>query len=255
MKKDARHIILRILRFIRKHTSRKNQDLPYYILIITALLVFIFGLNLFVELTDEVGKKALKALDKQILEYAWSFRSPGLNEFFLFISELGGVYAYLVATAIMTVFLFWKFRHWEFVLQLLLVVIVSGLSNQFLKEVFQRSRPSLENMVVAVETLSYPSGHAMVSMSFYGFLAYLVFHIKMRKRVRSVLFTFFVVLIAAIGISRIYLGAHFPSDVAGGYIAGLIWLAFCVVLFTTVGLYRKKMARRDPSEREENLEV
>lgn len=256
MKKDIRYIVSRILQFIRKHTSRKNKDLPYYILIIAALLVSIFGLNLFVELTDMVGEKALKVYDERILEYAWSFRSPELSEFFIFVSELGGVYGYLVVTALITVFLFWKFRHWEFILQLLLVIIVSALSNQFLKEVFQQSRPSIENMVVVVvESLGYPSGHAMAAISYYGFLSYLVFHIKMRKRVRWAVFTFFVVLIAAIGISRIYLGAHYPSDVAGGYIAGLIWLAFCVILFTVIGIYRKRKARRDPDEKEENLEV
>jgi undecaprenyl-diphosphatase len=253
MKDVIRYNLLRFIRFLRRHTSRKNRDLPYYILVLGAFIVVVTGLNLFVELADEIGGKALKAYDDRIFEYVWSFR-PQLDELFLFISDFGGVTGYIIATVIVTAFLFWKFRHWEFVLQLLLVIIISGLSNQFLKDVFQRARPSLENMMVVAESLSFPSGHAMASMSYYGFLAYLLFHIKMRKRIRWAVFALLVFLIAAIGLSRIYIGVHYPSDVAAGYIAGLIWLMFCIVLFTVISIYRRRKARRDPEEKEENLE-
>lgn len=246
--------ILRFVRFFKKHISRKNPDLPYYILIFLAFLVIVTGMNLFVELTDEVGENDLKYYDTKIFEYIWSFRSPGLNRFFLFITDLGSFWAYVTATIIMAVFLFWKFRHWKFVLQLLLVITIAGLSNQFLKEVFQRARPSLENMLISVETLSYPSGHAMCAMSYYGFLIYLVFHIKMPKWLRWAIFALLVFLIGGIGLSRIYLGVHYASDVAGGYIAGLIWLMFCIVLFTVIAIWRRRKAHRDPEEIERNLE-
>jgi undecaprenyl-diphosphatase len=253
MKDLIRYNLIRFVRFLRKHVSRDNRDLPYYILIFGAFIIAVVGLNLFVELTDELGEGGLKIYDNRIFEYVWSFR-PDFDGFFLFITDFGGFWAYVVATVIVTAFLFWKFRHWEFVIQLLLVIIIAGLSNQFLKEVFQRARPSIENMLIAVETLSYPSGHAMCAMSYYGFLAYLIFHIKMRKRVRATVFVLLVFLIAAIGISRVYLGAHYASDVVAGYIAGLIWLMFCIVLFTVISIYRRRKARRDPAEREENLE-
>lgn len=252
MKDFIQHKFIRLARFLRKHVSRDNQDLPYYILVLGAFIVAVVGLNLFVELTDELGEGGLKIYDDRIFEYVWSFR-PDFDGFFLFITDFGGVWAYVVATAIVTVFLFWKFRHWKFVIQLLLVIIIAGLSNQFLKEVFQRARPSIENMMISVETLSYPSGHAMCAMSYYGFLAYLIFHIKMKKYLRWTIFTILVFLIASIGISRVYLGAHYASDVVAGYIAGIIWLMLCIVLFTILRINQKRKARRNPQEEIQNL--
>jgi undecaprenyl-diphosphatase len=77
----------------------------------------------------------------------------------------------------------------------------------------------------------------------------------MHKALRAFLVLLFTFLILAIGISRIYLGVHFPSDVAGGFIAGLIWVAFCVVLFNIIDLLRQRRRRMDGEEEEENLEA
>lgn len=246
------HKLDQSIRFLRRHLSLKNKDFPYYILAFSAFAVAVVGLNLFVEITEELGEGGLAPYDDRIFEYLWSFR-PGFDDFFLFITDFGGFWAYVIATAIITPFLFWKFRHWRFVLQLLLVIIVAGLSNQFLKEIFQRARPSIENMMIAVETLSYPSGHAMCAISYYGFLAYLIFHIKMKKYLRWMIFTVLVFLIAAIGISRVYLGAHYASDVVAGYITGIIWLMLCIVLFTILRINQKRKARRNPQEEIQNL--
>ncbi|HER41011.1 MAG TPA: phosphatase PAP2 family protein, partial [Salinimicrobium catena] len=127
-------------------------------------------------------------------------------------------------------------------------------ANIALKRAFDRARPTIEHLVV-VKTLSYPSGHAMSAMAFYGFLTYLVFQIKMKHWLRAILASIFIFLILAIGISRIYLGVHFPSDVAGGFIAGLIWVAFCVVLFNIIALLRLRKRNKDGTmDVEENLE-
>jgi undecaprenyl-diphosphatase len=77
----------------------------------------------------------------------------------------------------------------------------------------------------------------------------------MNKWLRGFLTLLFSVLIFFIGLSRIYLGVHFPSDVVGGFIGGLIWVAFCVVLFNIIDLLRQKRMRYDQSEEEENLET
>jgi undecaprenyl-diphosphatase len=76
----------------------------------------------------------------------------------------------------------------------------------------------------------------------------------MNKWLRGFLTVLFTVLIFLIGLSRIYLGVHFPSDVVGGFVAGLIWIAFCVVLFNIIDLLRQRKMRHNSREREENLE-
>ena len=239
--------------FFKKHVSRSHPDFPFYLLIFFAFLVFIIGTNLFVELTEEVQGETIEVFDDRVTDYVTSFRTPELNNFFQFVTDLGDVYAYIVATTLAAIFFFFKLKNKKFILQLLGVLILSALANMALKEAFNRARPTIEHMVV-VETLSYPSGHAMSAMAFYGFLIYLVFQIKMNRWLRTFLAVLFSALIFFIGLSRVYLGVHFPSDVVGGFIAGLIWIAFCVVLFNIIDLLRQRKLRYS-SEEEENLET
>ncbi|WP_037324496.1 phosphatase PAP2 family protein [Salinimicrobium terrae] len=239
--------------FFKKHVSRKHPDFPFYFLIFIAFLVFVLGINLFVGLTEEVQGETIGHFDDRVTDYVTSFRTPGLNNFFIFVTDLGDLYAYITITIITGLFLFYKLKNKKFILQLIGVVILSFLVNLALKEVFDRARPALEHMVV-IKTLSYPSGHAMSAMSYYGFLIYIIFHIKMNKLLRGFLTVLFVTLIFFIGLSRIYLGVHFPSDVVGGFIGGLIWVAFCVVLFNIIDLLRQRKIR-SRAEEEENLET
>ncbi|WP_424493578.1 phosphatase PAP2 family protein [Salinimicrobium sp. GXAS 041] len=245
-----RSIIKDSIEFLRKKFSRENEELSFYLIILISFVIFIVGMNIFVELTEEVTGNSMENFDQTVTEYVTSFRSPGLNSFFIFITDLGDVYAYLVAMILVTIFLFVKLRSWKFIFQLLGVLILSALSNIALKKVFNRARPDQEHLVV-IESLSYPSGHAMSAMAFYGFLIYLLYQVKMTKWIRFSLSLLFSLLILAIGTSRIYLGVHFPSDVAGGFVAGLIWVAFCIVLFNIIDLLRK----RNRSEVEENMET
>lgn len=240
--------------FFKKHVSREHPDYAFYVLIFFALVVFVLGTNFFVELTEEVQGETIDAFDNSVTDYVTSFRTPGLNSFFQFVTDLGDVYAYLVATTLAALFFFFKLKNKKFILQLLGVLILSALANIGLKRAFDRARPTIEHLVV-VETLSYPSGHAMSAMAFYGFLIYLVFKIKMQRWLRILLTIVFAALIFLIGLSRIYLGVHFPSDVLGGFIAGLIWVAFCVVLFNIIDLFRQRRIRYSRVEEEdENLE-
>lgn len=254
MRKGVIQAIERIIEFIRIHGSHKNPYLPYYLLIFFSFMVFIIGTNLFVELSEEISGSALRKYDTLITDYITSFRTPALNNFFQFITELGDLYAYIVATTLAAIFFFFKIKNKWFSIQLIAVLVLSTLANIALKRAFGRARPSIEHLVV-VKTLSYPSGHSMSAMAFYGFLTYLIFQIKMKNWLRLALALIFTFLILAIGISRIYLGVHFPSDVVGGFIAGLIWVAFCIVLFNIIALLRLRKRRKDGSyEEEKNLE-
>ena len=249
MSTGIRSFLTDIIDFFRRKLSRENEELSFYLIIIISFVVFLVGTNMFVELTEEVTENSMKGFDRSITDYVTSFRSSGLNSFFIFITDLGDVYAYIVAMVLVTIFLFVKLRSWKFIFQLLGVLVLSALSNIGLKKVFNRARPAEEHLVV-IESLSYPSGHAMSAMAFYGFLIYLLYQVKIPKWARIFFTILFSLLILSIGISRIYLGVHFPSDVAGGFIAGLIWVALCIVIFNVIDLLRK----RNRSEVEENME-
>lgn len=224
---------------IRSFLSAENRELPYYILIFFSFLFFIFTTNLFVELTAGLKGPSIELFDQRVTAFFTSKRSPGLTDFVVFITNIGDIYGYLILTTIAVVVFLRKFKSLKFSLQLIGIQLLSILSNMALKRAIDRARPSEEHLVV-VETLSYPSGHAMSAMAFYGFLIYLLFQIKIPKWLRVVLIGLFIFMILAIGLSRIYLGVHYPSDVAGGFIAGLIWVTFCITLFNIIDVLRRR---------------
>lgn len=207
------------------------------------------GINLFIDLTESIHSNVLSNYDSKVTEFVTSFRNPALNIFMQGITEVGDLNGYIALTVICTVLFYLKFRNWRYVLEMVFVLAIAGLSNSALKQVINRPRPDVDHLV-SVATLSYPSGHAMSAISFYGFLIYLIYNIKMKRIFKVGLIFMFSSMIFLIGMSRIYLGVHFPSDVAGGYIAGLIWIIFCVVLFHVVDLLRKRKKKKRMHEAE-----
>ncbi|RKS53007.1 undecaprenyl-diphosphatase [Gillisia mitskevichiae] len=234
---------LRELEFILKDKFHQyNHKLPYIISIILALIVVVVGINVFVELTNTLNSDLITKYDAAVTKYVTSFRTPQLNKILQFITNLGDLYGYIVITTICSLWFYFKFKNWRYVLQLVFVIIVSGLSNLALKEVINRARPTAEHLV-SVQTLSYPSGHAMSATAFYGFLIYLFYFLKINKGLKAALIFICSFLIVSIGLSRIYLGVHFPSDIAGGIIAGTIWVMFCILIFNIIDLFRREEER------------
>lgn len=228
-----------IRKFIREKFHSDNGELPYYVTILISAILFVVALNGFVEITDELAENELTGLDKAITEYIISFRSEALTNYFTFATDLGDRNAYIVITVFLAAYYFFKQRSWKFILQTTLVLLLATFSNIVLKRVFNRARPTLDHLVT-VNTLSYPSGHSMSAMAFYGFLIYLCLRYKMRAWLKSLLVIVLVMIVLSIGVSRIYLGVHFPSDVAAGFVGGLIWVAFCAVVFNVFELMRKR---------------
>ena len=104
--------------------------------------------------------------------------------------------------------------------------IITGL-NLLLKQIVQRPRPT-EYRIVNETGYSFPSGHSMVSMAFYGFLIYLIYKYVKNQYLKIGLITFLSILIISIGISRIYLGVHYTSDVMAGFCISVSYLVLYV---------------------------
>lgn len=105
--------------------------------------------------------------------------------------------------------------------------LTGHLFNQMLKALLERPRPELaaeEMAALGVDTFAFPSGHVQSSTIFYGFLAYLLWQRVQRPWLRRLGVGVMLTMIALVGISRVYLGVHWPSDVAGGYVIGILWL-------------------------------
>lgn len=232
-------IFIRKLRaFLNSKLSHYNVTLPYFIILLVALTVVVLGINLFIELTDTLSTNTLATYDTQITNTILSYRSTFLTNYFVAVTRIGDVYGYLVVLVLAAILASVVFKRFKYVVQITVVLFLSALSNVILKRAINRARPEIEHLVT-VETLSYPSGHAMAAMAFYGFLIYLFYKFKMRILIKTVAIFALVVLIISIGISRVYLGVHFPSDIAGGFIAGAIWVIFCIILFNLIEVFRR----------------
>lgn len=108
-------------------------------------------------------------------------------------------------------------------------IAISTLLNQILKFIIQRPRPT-EFRIIDERGYSFPSGHSMISATFYGFLIYLIYKNVKNKYLKYSLIIMLVILILLIGTSRIYLGVHYTSDVLAGFLIAISYL----IIFTTV---------------------
>lgn len=231
--------VLRYLKeFFKKTSGRYSEHLPYLLIGVVALVVFVGGIHLFIDLTDSVRDDAVAQYDQSISEFITSYRSPFLTDYFTFVTEVGDALGYLIVFVICTVLFYLFFKNWKYVIQISAVLILAMSSNLILKQMINRARPSVEHLV-EVKTLSYPSGHAMMAMAFYGFLIYLIFHFKLSKTVKWISAIVLTILILSIGTSRIYLGVHYPTDIAGGFIAGFLWVVFCATIFNLIRIFKR----------------
>ena len=107
--------------------------------------------------------------------------------------------------------------------------------NIILKLIFMRDRP-YELMIINESGYSFPSGHAMAALGFYGFIIYLIWHFNLSKNTKIIFSLLLGILIVLIGLSRIYLGVHYASDVLAGY---MISLAYLIIYITFVKRFLK----------------
>lgn len=238
MRQTLFELISRFRDFLKHHFRKGNPKLPYILIVLVALVVVVIGANIFIELTEALKEDELVEFDQVISDFIISFRSPVLTDYFVFITNVGDVYGYLVMLGLAILATILYFKNWKYILQTVFVLLLASISNVILKRFIDRARPGIEHLVI-VETLSYPSGHAMSAMAFYGFLIYLVSRFKISHLLKYSVIFLLLAIILSIGISRIYLGVHFPSDIAAGYIAGLIWVFFCILLFNLGEVFRR----------------
>lgn len=228
-------------RFYFKNSDNITKKLPYIITAVLAFIIFIAGIKIFVELTEDLKTDILAYIDIKITQYIISFRTPSLTSFFVFVTSVGNRWGYIIVFVLSSSLFYFIFKSWRYVVQLMIVLLVAASSNLLLKQIINRARPDADYLVT-VKTLSYPSGHAMSAMAFYGFLIYLIYTFNIPKLVKYGIIAFLAMLIVSIGISRIYLGVHFPSDIAGGFIAGFIWVVFCILILNILKIFKE-----DPS--------
>lgn len=203
-----------------------------FLLFITCIIVFLF-------LASKIlGGREIK-FDKMAFGFMDSINSPAITKFMIFMSFLGDA-PFITGAAITLIiyFLFIKKHRWYSVK--VPVIAVGSISlNLLTKSFFHRERPLIKHLVEA-SGLSFPSGHSMVSASFYGLLIYLSWH-NIENRVLHYLISGLLVLtILLIGCSRVYLHVHYATDVMAGFSAGFLWVILGVYGLRRLERYSKR---------------
>ena len=192
---------------------------------------------------DVVAGDPLTVIDARVASWFHERRTPGMTIAMQFVSSLASA-TWVTSVALLTALaLFWK-RYWYRLLALVLVIPVGMAVDFFLKITFRRQRPSFTDSFLIFDGYSFPSGHTMAAMLLYGLLAAFVV-VELESwgwRVAAVLGAF--VMVVLVGFSRVYLGAHYLSDVLGAAAAGFAWLVLCLSAVDTLrrGRHRKLIA-------------
>jgi len=188
---------------------------------IAALALWLFG----AVLEEVLDNATVVRLDVATLDWMAGHTSATGLRVFTLITHLGDI-PVIPVIAIAGAWVLWHQRH-RLVLVCWLSAFLGGvLVNRLLKLLIHRSRPL---RVLHESSFSFPSGHTMAATIGYGMLAYVMAtYWRPRGVKRRVLYIIAAILALAVGVSRIYLGMHFPTDVIGGFAAGTAWVAICV---------------------------
>lgn len=207
---------------------------------VISLGVAVLSLFLLAWIADSVSHERTTRFDLAVRTQVHGYASPGLTKLMIAFSFAGGDGLVLAASLAFVVFVRCRWR--RATLWLIVTILGATVLDLSLKYAFHRPRPT-PFFVAVPYTYSFPSGHSLFSFCIYGVLAGLLAG-RIRSRLGQALtWTVAAVLVMAIGLSRIYLGVHYPSDVIAGYLAAALWVS------TLVALDRMQMRKNHAPDR------
>lgn len=210
--------------------EKYKRDLSFIFFLGAGLLIAGILMNGFLELLEELSQKQLAPFDDAIAGFVETIRSQPLTDFFTTASMFGDQEFYFIATPVLAIVFYLVFKRLRKALRLTLALIVASLINLLLKDFIERPRPKGEHLV-EVATSSFPSGHTVSSVIFYGFLIYIFWRSNLKKSFKIVLTVLLSAIILSIALSRIYLGVHYTTDVGAGFLAGGFFLMIFILAF------------------------
>ncbi|MDQ6654327.1 MAG: phosphatase PAP2 family protein [Verrucomicrobiota bacterium] len=224
----------RPLRFVQKRLS-PNGYLGLHLTI--GVFVVLLASWVFSEIAEAIRPGAPYAsFDPAVTDWFQAHATATLTTLARVVTDFGSV-GFITSASVATA-AFFAFKRWWTRLLLFGLTMIGGSGlNILLKHFFHRHRPVLENPLVTLSSYGFPSGHTMGSTLFYGLLALLVVQSARRWSVRVAAVVCAGWMVVLVGLSRIYLGAHFLTDVLGAIAAGGAWLTLC---WTAVETFRRR---------------
>jgi membrane-associated phospholipid phosphatase len=213
-----------------RHSASRRRRLWWGVLSIVTLglLASAATLILLTEAHDEIIEPQTQGIDLALLNQTHTFASPAATAFMQAVTTLGSALGLTIVVLVAAGILFLR-RAWVEALALIAASAGAGLLDACLKLWFHRDRPSVTWALARESSFSFPSGHAMLSLVVYGMILYLILRLSHSRALDVAASLIALPLILAIGVSRVYLGIHYPSDILAGYLAGAIWLLAVIV--------------------------
>lgn len=212
-----------------------------------SLAAAVLGLVLFGWIAESVTHNQTLRFDMAVRGRVHALASPRLTTAMVALSFLGR--EGIIAGCVVSLIVFWR-KRWKRAATWLLITMLGGLVLEtVLKLAFHRPRPA-PFFGPLPYTYSFPSGHAISSFCFYGIMAGLLTARLRSRDWRILLWMLAAALVASIGISRVYLGVHYPSDVLAGYLAAAVWVSAMLVLDRVWA--RRRIQSGTPSHRREH---
>ncbi|MEY2703031.1 MAG: hypothetical protein RLY43_1669 [Bacteroidota bacterium] len=160
-------------------------------------------------------------IDQSVLNFLVSARTEWLS-FLMLVVTYSGSYLIISGTTFLSALSFYIHRHYQRILPLLVSIGGSATTVYLLKHIFYKARPITEALYFETSS-SFPSGHATMAMALYGFIIYTIWTHE-KHHLKNPFIIFLGVLIIFVGLSRLYLGVHYLSDVLAGFFIGLLWI-------------------------------
>jgi len=203
------------------------------------LVIFILALLALAYLIRNVIVLHRTGFDQKVFGYLQSHINPENTDIMLFFTFLGTHKFLIPANLVLIAYFLFVQKHKWYAIKVPAIAL-SSLALMFgLKHLFHRQRPDVP-LVFKAEGLSFPSGHALFSVTFYGLLVYIIFKMVENKGVKWTLILFLLLLMPVIGFSRVYLRVHYASDVIAGFCVGIIWLVVTIWLLNRIEAYSRR---------------
>ncbi len=202
-----------LIALIQKYILRRW--LPFLIILVLAVYAF-------VDVAGDVWLQEGFEWDVPIMQIIHSFSTPALDNFFIFVTHTAS--PWLIIPFIAVCLWLWYQKQIYRMILLIVSVLGNGLINAILKAIFERPRPDVFEPLLSESSYSFPSGHTMAAVAFYGVVA--VFLWQDKQRLAAVISGVWVMLVA---LSRVYIGVHYPSDVFASFALGVAWVALILL--------------------------
>jgi undecaprenyl-diphosphatase len=226
--------VITVKSILREAFTKKEVRSLIFVEVILGIFASATSLFLYIYITNAVLGRHTSQIDSAFFNLIYSVRQENITAVMLFISYLGSEVIIFTSIIIVIFLTIRKHRRETVIFALMLLMGVAATTT--LKLLYKVPRPGIFALTTE-NSYSYPSGHALNSLLFYGAISYFVYHFTKNKKLSVFTLIMAIILVFLIGLSRVYLGVHHASDILAGFITGFWLLTTTILIDKTITFF------------------